>query len=135
MVCAVIATSLPAVAAVIGRTIKLPASWVNYFSAPGTPRLYKSHISNPFASDRADDPGTGSCSGSADGPKSQITNRHRYEESGGSVFVGQGKHHDIDTDLESMPSKADSGHPGEGNISQVHLRDKEAVHTAPGTAV
>lgn len=133
LVCAVIATSLPAVASIVGKTIKLPLSWEKYFSSRGTPPVYMSHISNPFSSERPDGTGTGT---GATGPagtdmKDIGTNRDRYEEIGGSVLIGEGKHHDIDTDIESMPSRYQAG----SSSSQVHLRDKETAHAVPGTAM
>lgn len=63
------------------------------------------------------------------------SNRNRYEEIGGSVLIGEGKHHDIDTDIESMPSRWESGYQAGSSSSQVHLRDKETAHAVPGTAM
>ena len=108
LVCAVIATSLPAVASIIGKYIKLPPSWEKYFTSSGTPPVYMSHISNPFSSERHDDGMATELTGT--GIKDMGTNRSRYEESGGSVVIGEGKHHDIDTDIESMPSRRELGH-------------------------
>ena len=96
-----------------------------------------SHISNPFSSERPDGTGTGTgTTGSVGTDMKDIrTNRNRYEETGGNVLIGEGKHHYIDTDIESMPSTWESGHQVGSSSSQVHLRDKETAHAVPGTAM
>ena len=57
MVCCIIATSLPTVAFVVERHVKLwvPSSWQRYFSADRELPPYESNPSNPFGSNHAKD--------------------------------------------------------------------------------
>lgn len=82
LVPAVIASSLPAVASVFSRHVKLPPSLSNYLGSHGSssesPKVFLSESSNPFTSEKSD---------SASFHGGGRTNRDRYEEAGGlNVF-------------------------------------------------
>lgn len=137
MVCAIIATSLPAVASIAYSA--LPASLKKRFSSQrSTPAVFRTDISNPFSHEKgaATVPGAG-----------KRTNRDRYEnetiddeaDDSGTSSSAWKKHGDRREDLESgsqsTPWEKDSqsGDSGFGSRSHVKEQSEDSIERI-GTA-
>ena len=123
LVCGIIATSLPAVAAVLGANVKLPQSLSRYFSSASssrqTPLVYETKTSNPFSSEK-----------SQTTSQSARTVRDKYDEFGG--VNGDKENIDLD-DTHGVPWTTGDHHVSNDG-SQTRLQEKPEMEQTIGHA-